>query len=357
MVLGVVSARRPLSPQSFPLSQVTLLLAESMKSHRIVIGCLCLVVLICAGCDQPKGGSRRPSTANSSAELTGRGDLIIASQALQQNNLAAAEAAIRSQLLKDPSDPRALELSGDIASRRGDNERAIAMYRATVNHSGSPAEPLMDKLAQQLMVAGRAFDAVTVLQQRVERYPNSRPARYDLVGLATVLGQPDIAVPSLRWLSQRGFGYSETLQVLADPQRVEPDEKLCRTLLERYPKDSRPEFGLARLNAQKMEWQKVTERLRPVLAQHKDFLPAYTLYGLALTELDDFESVAEWQRRVPGDAESSPEYWLVAGLWAEHQGNHQQAARAFWEAVRLDETGYPRAIEIVAQFKTDWARA
>ncbi len=155
-----------------------------------------------------------------SNEQHGDHELIIATRALQRNDLVAAEAAVRKHLLQHPGDARALELSADISSQRGQTTSAIELYQAAVDSSEPPSEALLDKLALQLTAAGRAFDALDVLQHRIERYPASVQARSDFVVLAAMLGIADRAVPSLQWLSQHGEGGdAETLQVLANPRR------------------------------------------------------------------------------------------------------------------------------------------
>ena len=324
---------------------------DLMRSNRVSGTCLLLGLSLWAGCGKTETGNEVAASADDTSyavEEESNHDLVsFASQALSQNDFVGAESAIRRHLLTHPNDFRALELAGDIASNLDETESAIELYRAAVEHCDRPTESLLDKLAIRLMFAGQPFETLSVLQARVEQYPSSIQARSDLVGLAALLGLADMGVPSLRWLAQHGEGDPEALLVLANPRRVEPDPKLCRTALGRCPKDRRAEFSLARLDAHKLQWSQVAERLRPVLERHPDFLPAFTLYGLTLTELNKFDEIPQWQRRLPAAADSSPEYWLVAGKWAQHEGHDAEAARAFWEVIRLDNSGYPEALPLL----------
>ncbi len=270
--------------------------------------------------------------------------IAAASRAIARNDLAAAERALRSYLLTDPGSTRALELSGDVAARRGDADSATAMYQAAIDSTDSPSLPLLQKLTHALMRAGRPFDTMAVLEETTRRFPNDPETRFDLAGLATMVGLPQAAIPSLRWLARHGLGDPDSLLVLADPDRVESDGEMCRKLLARSPQDLRPEFSLAQLDASQLNWEAVAKRLEPVVKRHKDFVPAYTLYGRALIELDDVEGILEWQTAVPSHVESSPEYWIAAAVWSQRQGRHRQASRAFWEALRLDDTSHPEAM-------------
>ncbi len=316
---------------------------------------LLLGSLVWAGCGNNSGTQAQiPSGSGQGDSGQGPGpsaappaevDLIkVARQAIARRDLPAADQAIRSQLLKDPDNAAALELSGDMSAQRQDAPTAITMYRAAIDNSDPPSQVLFDKLVGQLLRVGQTFEVVDVLQESIERHPDNMQARYDLVGLATMLGIPQVALPSLRWLAQHGQGDPDALQVLADPGRAEPDDEMCRKLLSRNPADLRPEYGLARLDAIKLRWREAAERLQRVLQQHQNFVPAYTLYGRALVELGRWDELQSWQQTVPVGAQQSAEYWIVAGIWAQEQQRYEEAARAFWEALRLDEMGHSEVL-------------
>jgi tetratricopeptide (TPR) repeat protein len=321
--------------------------AASPAFSRPVTAVVLLGLLLWAGCGKHRGTQaqlpdQQPSGTQPAEPQI---DLIgVARQAIARNDLPAAAQAIRSQLLKDPDNAAALELSGDLSARRQDAQTAITMYRAAADKSDRPSQVLFDKLVEQLLRGGQTFAVVDVLQESIEHHPDNMQARFDLAGLATMLGMPQAAVPSLRWLAQHGQGDPDALQVLADPERAEPDDEMCRKLLARNPADLRPEYSLARLDAIKLRWREAAERLQRVLQQHPAFVPAYTLYGRALVELGRWEELQGWQQTVPAGAQQSADYWIVAGIWAQGQSRHEEAARAFWEALRLDETSHPEVL-------------
>ncbi len=199
------------------------------------------------------------------------------------------------------------------------------------------------------MASGQAYESVSILQDIIERYPDSDRPRYDLTGLVTILGLNQLAVEPLRWLVRRNGGDEESLAVLAHPNNVQPDADFCRKLLTRRPDDLRPVFGLAKLDAKKYQWQSVATQLRPVLEKHSEFGPAIVLYVRALIELEmagepnDNETssrsteLMRWTQILPNSVVETPEYWVAAGLWARYRNEHETAAGAFAQAVRLDQ--------------------
>ncbi len=272
-------------------------------------------------------------------------DLFLKSvNAFQRQDFPAADKAIREHLLVSPDDLRGLEMLGDIAASRGDNRLANESYAEVLRRSESPSEPFLSKYAMRLMSSSRAFDCLDVLKKRADKFPGHPEAGPEMAGLAAMLGVAEQGVDALRQFAKRGGADPETLQVLADPRRVEPDIEMCERLLTKNPEDLRPQFALARAEANELSWSKVKTRLQPVVQQHADFLPGQMLYGLALVQQGEFSALPKWHQSVPGSAQEFPDYWMVAGCWAEHEKKYDEAARAFWQAVRLDSSGYPEAL-------------
>lgn len=271
-----------------------------------------------------------------------------ATESARGGDFSAAQRSLREHLLTNPTDIKAMELAGDIASRVSDMPQAIQWYQDAVEQTSQPSFALLDKLAKHLMATGHAYDSVEVLKKTIAAYPESERPRYDLAGLVTVLGLNHDVVEPLRWLVQHKLVDEESLIVLANPDRVQPDAEFCQKLLDRAPDDLRPHFALAKLDAEKQNWEAVSKRLFPVLKQHPDFLPAWALQGHALVSLSVADpndaglrtDLAEWARNKPVALETLPEYWTVAGIWAKHTGDHAAAVRAFAEAAQLHQSNH-----------------
>lgn len=259
-----------------------------------------------------------------------------------------AQRSLREHLLTNPSDTKAMELAGDIASRQGDTPQAIQWYRDAVEQTPQPGYALLDKLAKNLMATANAYESVEILKQTISAHPDLERPRYDLAGLVTVLGLNHDAVKPLQWLIQNNLRDEESLVVLANPDRVQPDPEFCRKLLDRAPEDLRPHYALAKLDAEKQDWSAVSKRLPAVLKRHPEFLPAWALQGRALVALaiadpsdaSRRKDLVEWATNKPAALETLPEYWTAAGIWSNHTGDHAAAVRAFAEASRLHQSNH-----------------
>ncbi len=314
-----------------------------------------LLFLLQTGCQDPAeelegpDPSLLPSSMESETVSVEELNLDQTRQLFSRGDLTGAKEALKQYLLRRPDDPEAMELAGDLASAESDVGRAIEYYIEARKTGPEPSEPLLNKLAMELMKGNRAMESLDTLAERVASYPNQLQARYDLIGLSAMLGFPELAVPSLRWLTQRGKADPEILQVLADPQRVQADDQLCNKLLEGYPQDQRLQYAIARIDASELKWQKVFDNLSQVTEQHPTFLPAHALLGRAMIELNRFDQIPPWQTKKPKDSASSPVYWLVSGAWAEHEKRYPEAAKCYWEGIKLDDTGHPELLQRLAR--------
>ena len=332
----------PASPPNAPL--------PVLRNNLPVAVILAWMLILWGGC---KDSDNSPTTElNKNPPNSQQGSSSVKSEdlfqkavnAYRRQDFSAADEAIREHLLVSPNDLRGLEMLGDIAASTGDNRLANESYAEVLRRSKSPSEPFLSKYAMRLMSSSRAFDCLAVLKKRADKFPGHPEAGPEMAGLAAMLGVAEQGVDALRQFARRGGADPETLQVLADPRRVEPDIEMCERLLAKNPEDLRPQFALARAEANELSWSKVKTRLQPVLKRHTDFLPGQMLYGLALVQLGEFSALPKWRQSVSESAQELADYWMVAGCWAEHEKKYDEAARAFWEAVRLDSSGYPEAL-------------
>ncbi|MCG8650448.1 MAG: FG-GAP-like repeat-containing protein [Pirellulales bacterium] len=300
---------------------------------------LVLLLVPVSGC----GGSESAESSQASPPASVAGQppavdrMAVARRGLAAGNFEAAQKALQQRLLEAPEDTGALELLGDLAAHQKQTRDAISYYQSVIERSSTPSPQLLDKLAQQWMLAGSPYETLAVLQRANDQHPDIPQIKFDLAGLGAMLGLPDAFMPSLIWLAKRGQSDQDSLILLADPGRVEADQSLCDLALEKNPGDLRPHYSLALLDAAHMKWQQVRDRLQPVVQKHPDFVPAYALYGRALIELGQADQIDQWRLKVPAGVALSSSYWVAAGVWAEQQGSPAEAARAYWEALRHDD--------------------
>jgi thioredoxin-like negative regulator of GroEL len=312
---------------------------------------LVLSLLFFIGCEQRETVQDANSAASSSAES--EADLLSiemsrAISAMSRGQWDVAEQSLKQVLLIDPNNSKALEWSADVAVERGEASSASVIYEAAIDARGEASDrALLDKWAKSLLRSGRPYDYIGALQTITDRFPADREARYDLAGIATASGVPELAVPILRWLLERGESDADSLMVLADPARVRPDVDSCKKMLSLSGDDRRAEYGLARAAAMDEDWQAVEKRLSPIVEQFPEFVAAHALYGQALFELNEHDKLDAWQAKAPQQASESSLYWLTLGRWEQSRGQHQNAAIAFWESMKSAAVIYPEALPLL----------
>ena len=290
--------------------------------------------------DSPSSDSP-DSTDEASIAETLKSGLARANALARQGQFARADATLRALLPQAPEDPGLLELAGDVAAALGDAQRSLEHYRVASEQFNSPPIELMDKVGRQLMNLGRPYDSVAQLNRMVEAYPSDLQTRRDLAGLLGSLGMEHRAEVHLRYLTQRGEAGVNELVVLSDLTRPQADQAICSFALKATPKDLRPRYGLARQKCYENRWSEVVDELHAVWEHSPDYPEASALYGRALVETTeantDSQRLLDWVSSTDDSVRERTQYWLAAGIWAEKHGRSEQAARAFWQAVALDE--------------------
>ena len=316
---------------------------------RFVAPVVFLLVVVVGCGDNPKKSVNGPNpNPSATTELSNDDAMKLARQSLARNDFAAAQSYLNGILIQDPDNLLALEMASEVALRRGDAEAGLSFLNTAISQADPPKKATLSRAADVATVCGRPFESLRYMVQLNEIAPRDTQSKWDLIGLSSMVGMTHIALPPLQFLAQRGKADFEALQVLANPIRVQADESACKISLERCPDDLRAHFGLAQLESLDMKWQSVLDRLEPVLEKHKDFSPAFSLYGRALLESGKYDSISDWQAKLPKDIQDSSQYWVAAGLWAEHNGKPDEAAVAFWQALKNGLMLDPRAMQGLA---------
>ncbi|QEG00654.1 ASPIC and UnbV [Stieleria maiorica] len=307
----------------------------TITTARQSVCCLLLVLAFSPGCNRdtpdPEVDGPNPGAAVSEATLDEARGQIAA------GHFDAARAVIARYLQDHPDDPEGLEMAGDGAVQADDPIAATKFYQAAVAAAEVPSKQLWLKWAGATVSDQRPFETIAVLRDAVQVYPDVLEIRQNLASLLARVGLQHQAAEHLRWLVQHKHRSQNVLLILADLNRPQTFAPTCESALRRHPDDLRPRFSLAQLDAAQSKWNEVEQALAAVVARHRDFVPALALYGRALVELDRTEAVRQWSQSLPPQIEGDPQYWLAAGIWASRQEATEQAARAYWAAVRLDE--------------------
>lgn len=319
-----------------------------------VLVCLILAVVL-AGCFGNKeasvekvaaSSSERSSMPSTSAENeTSRTLLREATEALHAKEYERAETAIRKKLVVDPDDVPTLFLAGKVAEGRGDLAGSLTFYQEAVQKLPAADSILLDNLTKDMIHVGRVFDAIELLKTYIERFPDSAETRFDIAGLATMVGVTESTVSRLQWLFQHNKGDVPALLLMVNPGRLEPDIEFCNRLMASSADDIRPRYAQAKLEALHLNWQNVRELLQPVIKQHPTFLPALVLFGRALVELEQTSELPAWHESLTTGVDESPEYWIVIARWAQAIGKPAIASQAFLNVQRINATCYPEQLQ------------
>ncbi|MDV6034870.1 MAG: hypothetical protein F9B45_33220 [Phycisphaera sp. RhM] len=302
--------------------------------------CLSLLLAFCNGCDRSATDVGRDGV-ESHSRVSGA-DLDEARRLIATEQFDAAREVIRRYLQQHPDDPQALEMAGDGAIQANDAAAAIGCYAAAASatretQEGKPTKELWFKWAGATITAERPFETIAVLREAVNDYPEVLEIRQNLASFLARVGLQDEAAEQFQWLVQHKHGSQAILLILADLTRPQTHDETCKSALRRNPEDLRPVFSLAQHDAAKSDWKTVEQALAAVVRQHPEFSPAVALYGRALAEQNKTVAVEQWSQSLPRDIETYSHYWMAAGNWASRHGSIDQAARAYWSAVRLNE--------------------
>ncbi|MCC9604129.1 FG-GAP-like repeat-containing protein [Stieleria sp. JC731] len=329
-------------------------LIRPARPHQLIVVIFVLLVIQLPGCDTGEPEKKDSITAISGDESSldqassGMSETSLR-ESLQQVTSTAragrfdqAEELIRNVLVRYPDDAEALQLAGDIAVALQQPTVAIDRYVAANEQLDEPSIDVLDKIGRQWMQLGQPFQAIDALKQMVDIDPNSATTRRDLAGLQASMGLEREAAKHLRFLVQRNQAGVDELLILSDLSRPQTDDAICNYAIEHHPDDQRPRYALARKACYDNRWSEVVGDLQAVWEQHPEFAPASAYYARALIESSikdngSQQRIRAWLPTVTAEVRQQPQYWIAAGRWSEHQKQAEQAAHAYWNAVRIDE--------------------
>lgn len=300
---------------------------------------LCIAAI--AGCMQPNDGTdhseRHEMHAQSGAtvDVSKPNHLEQARRALAAGRLDEAELELRKELLIHPNDVQTLIFSGRVAEQQNRTGDSITFYQQAVGQLASPNQAMLDQLTIPLVKSGRVFDAIAIMESYLERFENSAETRMDLAGLATMVGMPELAIPSLQWLFLHNQGNMDSLMLMANPNRSQPDLDYCTYWLKKNRDDMRLRYPMARVHANEREWKDTAELLSSVVERHREFTPAVILYARALVELNRLAEVDDLISELSNASVNSPKCQIVRGKLALARGQYKTAAEAFLKVEQL----------------------
>ena len=255
--------------------------------------------------------------------------------ALEERRWDAAAVAINKVPEDDPLHAEALLIHGEVATRQDRWEEALDIY-ARVPGDGGETDVKARLAAGELRLHRGQFGAATTdFEYAHERYPE---APFTLNRLAVVLdhcGRRYEASKLLFDLVLQDAFAQKHLLLLADSLAVhEPSVEVRRSSPD--AQDALVNLANGRYHLLQGKWVEAGEFLTASLRLDPELLEAWVRLGEAHWRQKNFEALRIWSLTMPAEAIRHPGYWQLCAEIAESRTDLRAAARAYWEALRLD---------------------
>ncbi|WP_167546764.1 FG-GAP-like repeat-containing protein [Stieleria maiorica] len=254
----------------------------------------------------------------------------------QQGKTDQALESVQGILIRSPSNVDALSLAIELYNQRGDYCRAAELAATVAEADPTRGSEILVRAFDWNLRCGDFSAAEANLQRAVEldnmnvqthrllaqlfnaqgrRYEASRHVR-QLIRLRAVQPNETLSLIDLQGpfylVSFAGFVSGQTVTLFDLGQ-----------LRELY----------TRINA---EPEDVLQRMHQIRAAFPANTAAAALHGRILAETGRQRELAEWAKNLPPGTQDQPEYWSAIGSWMALQDRHDEAIRAFGEALRRD---------------------
>lgn len=212
----------------------------------------------------------------------------------------------------------------------------LVVSRGWVGNGVKPAEEEARPLSlQEVQVLhhreARLSEAEQGYRSILESDPMNPVANQELATLLGLCGRREEAkLPIARLIAQ---GRAEELLLLVARDRgVLNDPSLLQRGSALQPPDALALLGIAWQEGDQGGNLRAIELLRQAIELQPDLTAAHAELGAYLLLEGKLTELAEWQQRLPKDADNLPQIWLVRGEWAEALGQVEGAVRCYAEA-------------------------
>lgn len=307
--------------------------------------------LVIAGCSsssesEQQSSSNNEKSVNSSDALASQNRstspnrqtdrLEDASRLIESGEYKAALELVQAELVANPGQPEALRLAMTISGLQGNFLDAGEMARQLAEvDSGNAAEILLaafdlhlrasafDRAEQDLLLAEKADPKSGQVQRRLAQFLNAQGRRHEA-------SQHVFNLIRLRVIQPQ--------ELLSLVDRRGPFLLMSFDEFSKSTKASLFELGKIRYRYSATRSDREADLLAVEnLAVAFPQVPAvWAFYGRLLVELEKFDRIEKWLESVPEGIQQHPEYWNAIGLWMVQQERHDEAIRAFAEAINRD---------------------
>ncbi|NQV27838.1 MAG: VCBS repeat-containing protein [Rhodopirellula sp.] len=270
---------------------------------------------------------------------TPQSQLAVADQAFALGDYATAQRFAQQSLDQYPDSWQARLLAGRCAAQQGDLDAAVS-YLAGLPDDASPNVVAgLFEAAELSLRAGQASDSERLLRRVLRLDPQFTRAHNSLAYLLGVEGRCFEATPHLIETVRRHEFSIHHLVLLGASDPVIKDDALIERCRQAVPFDSLPLIGIARTVFRNEDRRQARQILEVVVAHSPESSEAQGQLGRVLqAEADSSEQAsqafADWNQRLPPQANEHPEVLTARGLRAQALGDFRGATRCLWEALK-----------------------
>nr|WP_286178174.1 FG-GAP-like repeat-containing protein [Rhodopirellula sp. JC639] len=327
-------ARRWIPEGGHALSSVATSKTHCPASVPAVI--LVLAGLALVGCGQNDRNEASVETPTGATVDDDASRLESAFRLFQQGKTDQALELVQQVLIRSPSNVEALSLAIELYNQRGDHCRAAELAATIAEADPTRAAAILVRAFDWNLRCGDFAAAEKNLRRGVELDNANVQIHRLLAQLLNAQGRRYEASRHVRQLIRlRAVQPNETLS-LVDLQ----GPFYLVSFAEFATGQSVTLFSLGhvrelytRVNA---EPEDVLKRMHQIRAAFPENTTAAALHGRILAETGRRQELVRWSQDLPPGTKDQPEYWSAIGSWMALQDRHDEAIRAFGEALRRD---------------------
>lgn len=259
-----------------------------------------------------------------------------ARQELRQGNFAEAEQLARKAAEVPGSSQWAWMVAAEAAVRQSRHNDALEYYLNVSQDSGELSTSANFGAAEMLCHLGKLSESERRLRKVLADDPGHTLSHRRLAFILNITGRRWEATSHLLHVVQQMPGDVESLLLLGNSERMVDDRSLLEQSRLAAPDDPLPLLGEARTHLalnEMPEARRLLEQIRMQMQAEPEF---QVRWGQVLLAAGERESFLDWHRALPDATDSHPDLWMIRGEFALQQGEHETAARCFWEAMRRD---------------------